>query len=593
MVQTKTTRTKHSADGANRKILQSVHSNVDIAPIAPTAKPSFGNDAIPTANSKRTKETATTKAHPYGGSHPKDDVDLQKVAFDALHNILLNGGHPISGTEGNADGTTSSDAANATTIRQLLNLFGAACSNLHVPILLRHNLSMKDQHLVITTALRNLPSSGKAKKMFQSLHQLIQFVRSNYIMTNSSMDDAMETDSEMKVPTLSGTNSRQQQKEGYLFLQYATLCVTASFEGIVAQNQHQSMKSNNSLLSEVFHVAETLHDLLDCMNDDTDEANATFQAIVALCEQWWLQSGYEKESIIRNTLPTLLGNVVGVTDPKSSDIKRLYQLRTALSIIDYDDSESQSFVSLLLRITSTPACIRHPDGKKLVAYLLSDPEFQYSTLQSQVHLSIRVQIPNNQPSIVQHYSDIYYMAWKEVCSCENHGDHEGNGGLRNTFEMDVLSDYVYASIYAEQTSLVPLIHILLSKWYNYHPMMKHTVTASSSNNNNSTGHNASSHSDDRAQFLHRMYTPIIWRATVAPNPVVRINSIQTLLYVFPLSSSDSNNNNITKVCTTIQQLLQDPDIKVRCATAQMTTQLLLLYWDGVPARYIHMILNCR
>ena len=178
------------------------------------------------------------------------------------------------------------------------------------------------------------------------------------------------------------------------------------------------------------------------------------------------------------------------------------------------------------------------------------------------------------------------MAWKDVCSSSrsNSNHHQsGDETARNTFEMDILSDFVFASIYAEQSSLVSSMHILLSKWYNYHPLMKNT-----------SSHTNSNQSDDRTQFLHRMYTPILWRATVAPNPVVRINAIQTLLYIFPLSSSNDTNHasTMTKVCTTIQQLLQDPDIKVRCTTAQVTTQLLLLYWDGIPTRYIHMILNC-
>jgi hypothetical protein len=229
----------------------------------------------------------------------------------------------------------------------------------------------------------------------------------------------------------------------------------------------------------------------------------------------------------------------------------------------------------------------------MIAYLLSDPEF-YTTaaanVRSKVHQSIRVQIPNNvQASVLLHYGDIYYMAWKEICNSSGHDrvtDDSAtttmNETARNAFELEVLSDLIYASIYAEHASLVSSLHILLSKWYNYHPCMtKHTNHHQNGNKN----------WDDRTQFLYRMYTPIIWRATVSPNPTVRVNAIQTLLYVFPLSSSDTNQSSMTKVCTTIQQLLQDPDIKVRCTTSQVTTQLLLLYWDGIPTRYIHMILN--
>ena len=584
MVATKTTTKKYhhstTTGGSNRAILKSVNSNASVVRVPDVAVPTKSSEHQKQRNNQ-TKDTTTIR------QDSKTNEELQRTAFESLHAILVAGHDDTTGSS-RISSTTFNAIAATTAIRQWLNLFGAACSNRHVPVHLRSDLSMKDQHVVIFAALRNRAATlsnsitTTTKEFFQSLHLLIRYVISNVIVPSpsSSLDDAMDTDAGEAVPSFA--NGPQQLKEGYLFLHFATLCVTAFFEGLVAHNQHESVGKSNSLLLEIFHIAETLHDFLDIVNDtsiSTEEANMSFQSIASLCEQWWTNNGYEKESIISNILPSVLGNVVGATDPKSSDIKRLYHLRTALSIIDYNDSESQSFVSLLLRITASPVCIRHADGKKFIAYLLSDPAFvstesSQAGLSSQIHQAIRVQIPNNQPSVVLHYGDIYYMAWKEVCTLED----DANLMRRHAWEMDVMSDFIYASIYAEQTSMVTLLHVLLSKWYNYHP--------------SNTSLSNSANSDDRTQFLHRMYTPIIWRAAVASNPLVRVNAIQTLLYIFPLSSPDNNNNNITKVCATIQQLLQDPDTKVRCTTTQVTTQLLLLYWDGIPARYIHMILNC-
>ena len=618
---TTTTTMKYKGTAStNRTILQAVNTNADhrvlvvVEPPIPTAtiQSSFDHH-IPFTDTT----TATTRS---GNQIINEHTDLQHAAFDALQCILLEGKQnrgSTTTTTTSSSTTSSTDIDDDTTatrsIRTFLNLFGAACSNQHVPtLLLPPRRSMKEQHTAMYTALRNHPRTigtlqnassislyHTTKDMFHSLHHLIQYVISNYIRSNVSM----ETDGDSSFShTTHAAPQQQLLKEGYLFLHYATLCVTAFFDGLVTHHQHQhpqprSGKSNHhhSIVLDVFHIAETLHDFLECIPDEssTEEANRTLQTIISLCEQWWVHDGYDKESIVRNILPTLLGNVVGVTDPKSIDIKRLYQLRTALSIIDLDDPESHSFTSLLLRITSSPACLRHPEGKQIIAYLLSDPAFG-TGLRHQIHQSIRVQIPNNQSSIVLHYSDIYYLAWKDVChsstSSTSSGTNDDGATARSVFEMDVLSDFIYASIYAEESTLVSSMHTLLSKWYNYHPMMKHTASSINIKNTHHTTNN-SSRSDDRAQFLYRMYTPILWRATVAPNPMVRINAVQTLLYLFPLSSSDTHQSHMTKVCTTIQQLLQDPDIKVRCTTTQVTTQLLLLYWDGIPTRYIQMILN--
>ena len=57
--------------------------------------------------------------------------------------------------------------------------------------------------------------------------------------------------------------------------------------------------------------------------------------------------------------------------------------------IDFNDASVQFLRSALLRITSSPSCLKIPEGRRFLSFIISIDE----SLMKDVHQSIRVQIP--------------------------------------------------------------------------------------------------------------------------------------------------------------------------------------------------------
>ena len=444
-------------------------------------------------------------------------------------------------------------ASEETNLRPFLNLFGAACSNVHLPVHIQPGLSMKEQHQLIYSTFRHCTPNKTTSSIFSSLREYVQrLIDQRIVGTIPSI--------EMEDPCIPDTS---QRKEGFLFLYYATLCITAYFEGLVTKNK-QFSATHNPLLNDAAAIAIQLHQIIDSVDDDdasstSKEVQMTHAAIIHLCELWWLNDGPDREQLIGNILPILVENALHLETSKIADLKRLWNIRSALSIIDWEDPESKPFLLLLLRCTSSPTCIKSTDGKRFLSYILSSTDL--GNLPLQVHQSIRVQIPENKKSILLQYSDIYFGAWKQSTSAKSNEESQPN-----ELEITVLSDLVYASIYSLKPSLIQAMYTVLSKFYDQKQSL------------------------DVSALLYRLYTPILWRAMVAPNPIVRMNAVSVLLHIFPLPPSTAGNSS-TKVYSTLQLLLQDPDPRVRSTTTTVVSQILSLYWDGIPSQQIRLILN--
>jgi Condensin II non structural maintenance of chromosomes subunit len=440
-------------------------------------------------------------------------------------------------------------------LRPFLNLFGAASSNVHLPCYVKPGRSMKEQHQLIYSTFGLSTPNKTTVGIFSSLREYVMFVMDQYIFGTVPITDMEDS----TVPNAS------QRKEAHLFLYHTTLCITAYFEGLVAKNR-QSSTAHNPLLKDSSQIVLQLHNLIDTITpsalSSSKEVQMTHTAVVHLCELWWLYNGPDRENLIGNILPVLVGNVLHQDLSRATDLKRLWNLRSAFSIIDWEDPESQSCLMLLLRCTSSPTCVKSTDGKRFLSYLLSAKDL--GNLPLQVHQSIRVQIPENKKSILLQYSDVYFGAWKHsMQSSEIDKDEELHP---RELEMTILSDLVYASIYSLKPSLIQSVYIVLSKFYD----QKHLA--------------------DVASLLFRLYTPILWRAMAAPNPMVRMNAVSVLRHIFPLSSGNSSTGT-TKVYTTLLQLLQDPDPRVRSTTSAVVSHILLVYWDGIPSQQIRLLLN--
>lgn len=463
----------------------------------------------------------------------KEDAELARAAL-------------LNAVKDNKDTTRST--------RPFLNLFGAAGSNSNASItLLKPGLSMREQRRMLLRALQQDSTKKEvARTYFASLQNLVRHVveRQEFIPESAfANDDEEEQDDDQKV------TPDARSTEGLQFLYYATLCVKSYFTGLVEQGKQ------GLVIAEVHEIAVALHDTLDQLETSwgPDAANA-HQAIVALCETWWLHNGVNREDLIGQALPAIVGAAMHCN---KSDIKRLYSIRSALQVIDFEDADSEAFLSLLMHVASSPACLKTAEGKRFLAHLFS---LGSSTMRRKLHYSIRAQIPDNKESILQDYSEVYFTAWKDAPPDE-----------RQALETDVLQDLMYAVLHAANPSLVQSLLIVLSKFHD------------------------NKQSADVEALMYRMYGPVIWRAMTAANARVRINAVSVFAQVFPLQQAASttttkttaNNNNtaVHKGCTALKQLLQDPDPRVRVAASAAVAQILSVFWDVIPSNEIRSLLN--
>jgi hypothetical protein len=476
-------------------------------------------------------------------------------------------GHPKSKTMGDDEDSKQSDIATARSSlfaavegdnddvstplyspRPFLNLF--VSSNTTRSII--PGLTTRDQKQLLLDAVRSF-SKSHARRFFSALNNIVNKVineedyipESAYHEDNNEDNDDEEDDSEIIADT--------QSSEALQFLNWSAVTVQTYVESLNEKNSNK--KAQLSITGEVFEVAVSLHNILFQLNSCGPDAVAVQSTIVALCEDWWQANGSQREMLVAQTLPLLVIAALGTGSSSKADVKRLFKMREALDIIDFADSSSDSLRSLLLRVASSPLCLRLPEGKRLLASIFHVD----GTLMKDMHQAIRVQIPDAKKTELQAYAEIYFRAWKEAPTTE----------IQNAVESQVLSDLMYAVIHVGNPNMTKSLLAVLEP---FHDAKKNAAVEG---------------------LLHRMYAPILWRSMSAANAKVRVNAALVLAEVFPLqdASHTQTEASIRKGCTGLKSLLQDRDPRVRVAGSEAVAKILSTYWDVVSSTDIRTLLN--
>ena len=491
-------------------------------------------------------------------------------------------------------------------------------------------LTTKQQHGLILSTLKSsgLPVSGnasqnssqnlqKTKHFFDGLREVIEriFEDDAYLPEERNSQDGEDSN----VDSSNGKAKNGHADECQLFLKYAALCVKAVLDG-----RAEYMKKNMDLTastssataaalripSQVYEVATYLHAMLFAIHScgSSHGGETTVGAILELCESWWLANGEHREGLIVQCLPLLVLRACEEVPDMSnkSHIVRLYKLREAFACIDFSDASSESLRSLLQRVASNPLCLKLQEGRKLLASLLTCD----SVIVNDLHMAFRSQIPDAKKTVLDAYGEIYHRAWKEaVVDDENNGinicdenddddctdgnsddDDEANDdnsisdsslSVRKSIEHRILQDLMHASIHVASAATQKSILAVLEPFH------------------------ADKKSEYVANVLYRLYSPILWRSLTAANPSVRCNALIILEKVFPLHnpkrplSSSSNQNNSTwttkdavlKATKALQTALKDPYPQVRAAASQATAKICAVFWEVLPSKEIHSLLN--
>ncbi|CAI8588978.1 unnamed protein product [Vicia faba] len=293
-----------------------------------------------------------------------------------------------------------------------------------------------------------------------------------------------------------------------------------------------------------------LHDNLIVLEADS----VLSSAVETLCEEWWKENLVGRESLISQTLPFLLSRTL--TLKKKVDVHRVYMLREAFFLLDFEDDSIEDLKLLLNRSVISPLFLKTEDGRKFLSFLfgLSDQ------LRKELLAMIRSQIPFGRKSMLEAYGDILFRAWKAAPE-----------DSRSEIENGFLQDLVEGCIHASSGSFASYIRRVLGGFIN-----QRTV-------------------DGVEKLLYRLAEPVIFRSLQAANSNVRQNALHLLLDVFPLEDPDAPKGDkdtlIDKQFFLLERLLVDDCPEIRTIAVEGSCRVLQLFWEIIPSPIITKMLS--
>lgn len=425
-------------------------------------------------------------------------------------------------------------------------------------------------------AVRSLPPA-QARRFFTGLSSIVRPILEDQRFVPASVLQACSCSQEDRNDRIpyhdEGTILPDAASREYLrFLSLVARLVHKYVEAAAQKQQHlmqatttttKSSQVLKGVVEEVLPVAESLHSILFQLQSCGIDAQETQKSVLGLCELCWTCHLPQRELLVPRALSVIILMALDPTHPPSV-LQRLWAMRHALTLIDFADGDSHDLRTLVLRLLSTPSCLKTPLGKRILTYLWHVD----TNLIPHLHDTIKAQLAHRpKQSILMAYGQIYFKAWLDTT---NDTDQEPSmESFRNAIEDHALSDFVHMSIYVQDHTLFKALMVVLDPF----------LTAK-----------RNAHVED---LLYRLYGPILWRSLDAVNPQVRLQATTILAAVFPLTDATrtQTQNCVERACQALVQLLQDSYPLVRAAASRGMAQILTLYWDIVPTTHIRTMLQ--
>ncbi|TMW64843.1 hypothetical protein Poli38472_009010 [Pythium oligandrum] len=312
----------------------------------------------------------------------------------------------------------------------------------------------------------------------------------------------------------------------------------------------------------VFDIAQTLHDHLLRLRGDAALVHSVQDTIALLCEACWKNNYNESaQSLITQLLPYLIvrsyeAQANDAFQSKRHPIRRLFSIKDALLLLDFDDESSGLLRDILLRCFIQPNFFRSPDAVAFLGFLFE----LHLPFITDINATIRNQIPNQRKSILKKFGAIYFKAW--VGSTDDFRAH---------IEEECIQRYVRDAVHASSLTLFTAVRTVLQIFFE---------------NKRHAGVD---------EMLYRITSPILWRGVKAANDSVRRQAAILLFDNFPLRDPQFNNEMmdraLQKQFDAFEELLADSHPAVRIAGIQGVSKVLSIYWELLPAETIRCFIS--
>ncbi|XP_060188626.1 uncharacterized protein LOC132617602 isoform X2 [Lycium barbarum] len=268
--------------------------------------------------------------------------------------------------------------------------------------------------------------------------------------------------------------------------------------------------------------------------------------IANLCEEWWKEGYYGKETLISQALPFLLSRAL--TLKKKVDVHRVYVLREAFALLDFEDESIEDLKHLIMRCVISPLFLKTEDGRKFVAFTFG---LSVQVLKEALAM-LKSQIPFGRKSILEAFGEIVFRAWKVA-----------EGVAKDEIENGFLQGMIDSCIHAGSSVLAVSTRRVLGGFINQRT------------------------TEGVEKLIFRLAEPVIFRSLQAANSNVRQNSLHLLLDLFPLEDPDATKEAkdtlLDKQFFLLDKLLVDECPDVRVVAVEGCCRILHLFWEIIPS----------
>ncbi|CAH9118923.1 unnamed protein product, partial [Cuscuta epithymum] len=302
--------------------------------------------------------------------------------------------------------------------------------------------------------------------------------------------------------------------------------------------------------SDLLPAARELHDNLVLFEMDTGLSCET----ASVCEVWWKRDLTGKESLITQSLPFMLSRAL--TFKKKVDVQRVYAMREALLLFDFEDESIADLKLLMMRCLISPLFLKTENGRKFIAFMFGLSR----QLVKEALAMIRSQVPFGRKSALEAFGEISFRAWKAA-----------EGEARIDIEDGFLQMMIDSAIHASSPAFSASIRRIL--W----------------------GFISQRTTDGVERVLFRLAEPVIFRSLQVANSNVRQNALHLLLDLFPLEDPDAKKEAkdalLEKQIFLMDKLVMDDCPDVRVVAVEGFCRILHMFWEVIPSLTISKILT--
>jgi len=261
-----------------------------------------------------------------------------------------------------------------------------------------------------------------------------------------------------------------------------------------------------------------------------------------------------RESLISQSLPFLLSR--SLTLKKKVDVHRVYMLREAFTLFDFEDESIEDLRMLLMRCVVSPLYVKTEDGQRFVSFAFG---LSRQLMKSGLAV-VKAQIPLGSKSVLEGFGGILFRAWKEV-------ELDLKGEIEDGFLQGIIDSAIHASSSAFAASLRRVLGGFISQRT----------------------------SQGVEKLLFTLAEPMIFRSLQVANSNVRLNALHLLLDLFPMEDPDATKEAkdtlLDKQFYLLEKLLSDECPDVRSVAVEGLSRVFYLFWEVIPSATITKVLT--